>query len=481
MTISGGISIGGLGSGLDTNAIIEALLDVERVPIDALEAKKSNEQKKASLIGTIKGYVDTLRGKAKALATMSDFLSVTASNPFENLATISASTTAAEGSHTLRVASTLATDRWAFSGVADPAADLASGAASLAFGYEGSLYTFNFGDPTQTSLNDVAAAINAGPNGGVTAQVLQTGPTGGATSYQLVLTAPEGGASHRLSAISSSGLGLTISSGVGSSSNVTTGEDAVAYIDGLRFQRESNDFSDVIAGVSIQALAPGQEFTFTISADKEAIQAKLQEFVDAYNEVITFINGQNAYSEDEGAGGLLFGDSLLRTVRGTLYNTLFGQTALQVQNDPNGFGTLTLLGIKGDRDGLLAIDAAVMNAKMDEDLAAFAELFVDSDGSGTTGGPDTGLAQSLVDEIDRITKGYTDPGSGTFYKGLFDNRQEALTSAIDRIDDEITRREDRLDAYEQQLIARFTALETVMAQLNAQQAYLANNLTNLQN
>jgi flagellar hook-associated protein 2 len=168
-------------------------------------------------------------------------------------------------------------------------------------------------------------------------------------------------------------------------------------------------------------------------------------------------------------------------VRGTLYNTLFGQTALQVQNDPNGFGTLTLLGIKGDRDGLLAIDAAVMNAKMDEDLAAFAELFVDSDGSGTTGGPDTGLAQSLVDEIDRITKGYTDPGSGTFYKGLFDNRQEALTSAIDRIDDEITRREDRLDAYEQQLIARFTALETVMAQLNAQQAYLANNLTNLQN
>ena len=334
MTISGGISFGGLGSGLDTNAIIEALLGVERVPIDALEAKKSNEQKKASLVGTIQGYVDTLRSKAKALATMSDFLSVTASNPFENLATISASTTAAEGSHTLRVASTLATDRWAFSGVADPTADLASGAASLAFGYEGSLYTFNFGDPTQTSLNDVAAAINAGPNGGVTAQVLQTGPTGGATSYQLVLTAPEGGASHRLSAISSSGLGLTISSGVGSSSNVTTGEDAVAYIDGLRFQRESNDFSDVIAGVSIQALAPGQEFTFTISADKEAIQAKLQEFVDAYNEVITFINGQNAYSEDEGAGGLLFGDSLLRTVRGTLYNTLFGQTALQVPERP---------------------------------------------------------------------------------------------------------------------------------------------------
>ena len=82
MTISGGISIGGLGSGLDTNAIIKALLDVERVPIDALEAKKANEQKKAGLVGTIQGHVNALRSKAKALATLGDFLSVTASNPF---------------------------------------------------------------------------------------------------------------------------------------------------------------------------------------------------------------------------------------------------------------------------------------------------------------------------------------------------------------------------------------------------------------
>jgi flagellar capping protein FliD len=118
-----------------------------------------------------------------------------------------------------------------------------------------------------------------------------------------------------------------------------------------------------------------------------------------------------------------------------------------------------------------------MSAKMDEDLAAFAELFVDSDG---TAGPDTGLAQGLVDAIDRITKGYTDPGSGAFYKGVFENRKEALTSTVDRIDDDIERREARLERYEAQLVARFTALETVMAQLNAQQAYLSQNLSTLQ-
>jgi flagellar hook-associated protein 2 len=85
MSISGGISFGGLGSGLDTNAIIRALLDVERVPINALEAKKSSTQQKSSLIATVEGYVDTLRTRAKELSTLTDFLSVQASNPYENL------------------------------------------------------------------------------------------------------------------------------------------------------------------------------------------------------------------------------------------------------------------------------------------------------------------------------------------------------------------------------------------------------------
>lgn len=477
MTISGGISFGGLGSGLDTNAIIQALLQVERVPINALQSKKSAEQQKSSLIGTIEGYVNELRNKAKQLATLTDFLSVEAANPQENLATITADTTAAEGSHTLRVQQTLATDRWAFGGVADPTADLATGAASLSFGYEGSLYTFNFSDPTQTSLDEVAAAINAGPNGGVKAEVLQTGPVGGATSYQLVLTAGTGGQSHRISSISSSGLGLAISSGAGSSSNITVGNDAVAYIDGLRFQRESNDFSDVIDGVSIQALSEGSEFTFTVSADKDAIKAKLKEFVDAYNEVVSFINSQNTYSEESGTGGPLFGDNILRSVKSTLSGSLFGQTAAQILNDPNGFGTLTLVGIQSDSKGVLSINDATMSAKMDEDLQAFAELFVDSDG---TSGPDTGLAQELADAIGRLTDGYTDPVGGAFYKGIFANRKDALTSTIDRIDDDIERRESRLETYEAQLVARFTALETVMAQLNAQQAYLSQNLATLQ-
>ena len=471
------ITIGGLGSGLDTGAIIEALLQVERLPIDLLEGQKQDEQQKMSLIGSFEQLVSALRDKASDISTLTGFLSSQVANAGETLATITASPGAVAGSHTMIVDQVLATDRWAFDGIADPDVDLASGAASIQFDFEGSTYTYSFSDPTQTSLNELAAVINAGPNGGVTAQVLQTGPAGGATSYQLVLTADGGGQSKRLANIASSGLGLTIDPTFNSASNITVGENAVAIIDGLRFERESNDFSDVIAGVSIQLLAADDqtEFNFTVSPDKDGIKAKLKDLVDAYNEVVGFINTQNTFSEEAGAGGGLFGDNILRTVQRTTFGALFGQTLAQIQNDPNGFGSLALVGIGMNNDGTLTIDDAKLDAKMDEDLDAFADLFVDTDGTG----PDTGLASQLVSEIERLTEGYTDPG-GTLYKGIFDNRQDALNDAIRRIDDSIAAREDRLGRYEEQLIARFAALEKVMAQLNAQQTYLSQTLLQTQ-
>ncbi len=477
MGISGNISFGGLGSGLDTNAIIEALLDVERVPISQLQAEKADHQQKISLLGTFEGYVASLREKAEGLSTLGGFLSVEATNPNENVATITAGALAEAGSHTLGVTSVLATDRWAFDGVADPDVDLAAGASSLEFAHEGSLYTFSFADPAQTSLNEIATAINAGPNGGVTAQVLQTGATGAPDAYQLVLTSDAGGSSKRLSSISTTGMSLTIDSTPGGSSNITLGANAVATIDGLSFERESNDFSDVIAGVSIQVQSEGAEYTFSVSPDREAIKTKIQDFVSAYNEVVTFVTGQNTYSEESGAGGELFGDSTLRTVHSTVFNALFSQTAAQIAADTEGFGSLPLLGIGMQRDGTLLIDDVKMDAKMDEDLDQFADLFADTDG---VTGPDTGLADDLINEIDRIVDGYTDPGSGQFYEGLFDNRKSALTTAIARIDDDIEDNEYRLERYEERLVARFTALETTMAQLNAQQAYLTQSLQQTQ-
>ena len=156
----GGISFGGLGSGLDTGAIIDALLNVERIPIRMLEARKETESDKIELVGTFKGHVQALRDKASNLATLAGFMSYTASNSNESIIDVSAGTGAEAGSHSILVQQVLATDRWAFNGVADSTTDLATSAGtSVSFDYEGSTYSFNFATAAGTSKTAIGPIL----------------------------------------------------------------------------------------------------------------------------------------------------------------------------------------------------------------------------------------------------------------------------------------------------------------------------------
>lgn len=482
----GGISIGGLGSGLDTGAIIDALMDVERIPLNQLEARKKEEQQKLSLIGTFKGHVEALRDKAEQLSTLSGFLSFQVVPSLEGFATFAASSGAVAGTHTLEVQQLASADRWAFDPVADASAPLSLvDGDSISFDYDGVSYTVPLTQAT-SSLNAIAAEISTAVGGELDVNVVNTGPASN-PSYQLVLGATQTGEDFRITNLTSSVPGLTIDGSAGSQNNVTVGENARAIVDGLQVERSDNDFSGVVPGVSITLTKadPGNPITFTVDPDKEAIKEGLTEFVDAYNEVISFINAQNTYDEEAGPGGLLFGDGILSSIQRATERIIYGQSLADVQADVTGYGTLRLVGIEGQSDGTLSVDETVLDAKLDADFTAFAELFVDSDGfdngGALPGQPgyyddrslDTGLADDLMRELDKLIDDYVD-ASGNSYDGLFSARTESLNSTIKDFDKQIQDREFRLDQYEANLIARFSALESLMAQLNSQLSYLQN-------
>jgi flagellar hook-associated protein 2 len=486
-----GITIGGLGSGLDTKAIIEALVGVERVPIDALETKKTDEKKKLSLLSTLKGLVDALQDKAKTLSTPSQFLAFKVTGGDTTTASFKASGSAVAGSHTIAVNQLASSDRWAFDPVVDPAASLGTAdGQGVSFTYDGVVYNATV-PQAASSLNDVAGAINVAAAGKVSATVVNTGTTTN-PAYQLVLSGQNTGEDLRISAISSSIAALTIdgtgptAGGVAqSANNLTVGKNAIAVIDGLTVTRTTNDFSDVLTGVSINALTadPLKTTAFTVEPDKDAIKLKLKDFVDAYNKVMTFIHDQNTFSEDKGTGGELFGDNALRTIERTVKNELFGATAAQISADTAGFGTLKLLGLDLQKDGTLTMNDSKVSAKLDADLNKFADLFVDSDGFNNGGAAvgtpayyvdtttDSGLADKLMRAIDKIVQPYTDT-AGNSTKGLFDSRTDEINGRIKLLDKQIDDREFRLTRFQAQLEARFAALESVMAQLQSQQQYL---------
>lgn len=491
-----GITISGLGSGLDSNAIISQLVALERIPIGQIQAQKSEQQSKLSLIGTFKGLIRDLQTEAKSLSDLSSFASFDVSASIEGVASFGATGSASAASHTLDVQRLAAVDRWAFDGVTDQTAQLATGAGqTISFDVDGESFNIAI-DESTSSLEEIVGAINGVAGEAVEATIVNTGASSN-PSYQLVLTSKESGEANRISNITSTVGGLSIdgtgptAEGVAqSSNNITVGSDAVAIIDGLTVTRDNNDFNDVITGVDITLQSVTDDpISFSVEANSATIKSGIQNFIDAYNEVIDFINTQNEYSEETGTGGELFGDALLRSVRSQINDALFGlgqrqDTTLQdIQDDTEGYTTLSVIGIETDNDGRLSIDDSVFDDKLADNIDALADLFVDSDGfdndEAEIGTPeyftDTSADAGIAAILDRVIEQMFDSfenSDGTVYDGLFDARTNAIQDTIRRFDKQIEDKEFRLEKFEEDLVLRFAALEETIGGLNAQGASL---------
>ena len=492
------ISFGGLASGLDTSAIIKAMLGVERVPIQLLQQQQEAQKAKFDLIGTFKGLVESLKSASEGLRSKDKFYDFAVTTSSETAATITAGAGAETGTNSLIVQSLAQSDRWAFDGVLDPTTNLAGvDGEQVDFTVNGTSYSIAL-TAADSSLNSIAGQINSLAGDDVSASVVNVG-TSSAPSYQLVLSADATGEDDRITGISSTIAGLSIDGtgpdGAGaaqSSNNITVGSNAIAIINGLTVERSTNSFSGVVPGVDItvQTEDINTEITFSIAPDKEAVKEKIQGFVDAYNEVINFVNSQNSYSEDGGAGGELFGDTILRSVKSTINSALFNVSTATVMADTEGYSTLSLIGIKADNDAVLSIDDSIFDDKFASNIEAVAELFVDSDGFDNGGAaegtgefyvdtsPDSGLADKLFRALDLLT-GTIPNGSGGSSKALFDSRTEGIQNRIDTIQDNIDRKERYLKIFEANLVTRFAALEGLMGSLNAQGAALQGGLAGL--
>jgi flagellar hook-associated protein 2 len=486
MVFGSGIGIGGLASGLDTNSIIQKLVQLESIPIAQLESKKKAQQDKLNGVSQLQGLIKTLQAKAKAVSTQSDFLVFDVHASKEGVASFTASGNATPASHTLTVNQLAAIDRWAFEGVPDATTDLATGAGqTVSFTVGGVDYDVAI-TQADSSLEEIASAINTEAGGEVAATVVNTG-TSSAPSWKLVLTSKNSGEEGRISGISSTVGGLAID-GTGpdvagvpqSTNNITVGQNAIAVVDGLTIERSTNEFTDVITGLTftVQSADPLNQINFTAEPNKAAVKTKVQELVDAYNAVIGFVNTQNSYNKDSGAGGVLFGDSLLSNVRTSIRSALFDVSIDAVIADTEGYTTLSVVGITTQSDGTLLIDSAKLDDKLATNLSAFADLFVDSDGFDNGGAEentpeyyvdtsaDSGLAATLVRSIDKMLKLASGTG-GTAIPGLFDSRNKTITALMKDFDEQIRSKQTYVDKFESDLIQKFSRLEATMGRLNS--------------
>jgi len=463
-----GIQFGGLASGLDTAAIIDAILAVEGRGVRTLEGRKAGENQKLTLLGTFEGLVKTLQDKARDLRQASDFFAYELTAAQEGVADFTLAGQVEDGAHTLEVLSLAAADRYAFAGVADPAASL--GAGTISFTYNGTAHSVDVLAGSD-SLNGIAAAINTAAGDDVTATVVNVGTTT-APSWQLVLAGDDTGADFAITGLTSSVAGLT------GATQVSVAANAQARVNGLLVERSSNLFSDVLPGVSFtvaRTTEPGVPLTFTVALDPEGVRENVKGFVDAYNAVLEFVNKQNTFTLEAGAGGELFGDRALEAVRTTLRRAVLEADRTLVSTDTEGYASLGLLGIELQNDGTLQLD----ESKLDEKLAANPELFSDffrrEDDALTTTVDERGIFVKLEEMLDDLLDAQTAPG-GDRVDGLFAARKDSINRQIRDFDKQIESQERRLEALETTLVAKFSALERLLSGLQSQSAFLAGAL-----
>jgi flagellar hook-associated protein 2 len=190
--------------------------------------------------------------------------------------------------------------------------------------------------------------------------------------------------------------------------------------------------------------------TLNISSDNEETKNKIQSFVDAYNDIITFIGEQ----KDADWGN----DSAFRSVKRRMQDLL-----VTPQAAGGSYSTLSQIGFETQRDGTVTLSSTKLTDALTEDYDSVVGLLAGLNDSG-------GIAAQFASYLDDITDSTN---------GIYASRKESTDRNIRRIDQRIDILELRMEQREKTLRAKFSAMENLVSGLNAQGSFLAQQLASL--
>jgi flagellar hook-associated protein 2 len=441
-------SVGGLASGLDTASIIDGLTKLEQRPLDTLRAQQDGFRTQVSLIGQLVSKIKTLQTAAQTLSDSGTVGMKTTSTNTDFTATGSAKSQA--GTYTVSVQDLATSAQNRSAGFASDTAGVTGG--TLTLNVQGVSY-----DPITItdgmSLSDVAGAIrglgapisavvlNDGTKSYLSITNLNTGFTGTDPTAALQITENYTGTQGQHLAMSTYSHQAT---------------NAAFTIDGLAFTRQSNTVTDALTGTTLNLKAKtNTQEKLTLDVDSARTALNLQNFVNAYNDIINTVSTQlSKGGGDTDRNSTLAGDSTLRS----LVSAVQGLVTTTVSN--GSIRSLADIGVKTNfLDGTLTLDSGKLGAALQSNSAGVNNLF--SQAIGGMGAVTKSLSDRYTNVVD----------------GMFTSRTKNLNSRIKQMDADADRLQLRVDAFKQNLTAQFTAMEKVVAGLKASGNFLSQQMT----
>ena len=462
----------GVGSGIDLEGLVDQLITAEREPQELrLNLRESVTQGSVSALGNLKSTLAAFQDSLAALTDVDAFSARSATSGDSSLFTASAASSALTGTYNIEVddlaeANKVATN----SGFSSPADTLGEGTVTIGFLGGGS---FDITVAATDDLTTIRNAINeATDNIGVTASLIT-----GVAGTELVITANETGTSSQLDisvvdtgdAQNQDANGLsrlfydgsdpdnTVNS-LNQLQQVNAAQDAKIYVDGFEATSSSNEFSDVIEGVTITAVAddggtvPLPSASLVVSTDKTSVKTNIETFIASYNELVTVLNSLTDFDPATGVSGVLSGDSSISAlesqIRRTLSNTVDGADS--------SLNNLALLGVSTNTNGTIAIDETTLDDVINNNFDNIGALLAGDDGVTT--------------RLDSLLDSFLSAG------GIFDSKEDTFNAQLSEIEDQRLALELRIEAIETRFRSQFAALDILVAQLNQTGDFLTQQL-----
>jgi len=446
-----GMTISGLGSGIDTASMVSQLMQVERLSGKGLTQSKATAQSLVTTLTTLNGQLKSLGDAAKALVPDrllgggSAFTAVAAKSSNEAVATVTTTEAAAAGSLTFTVKSIAQAGSGTFG---------STFAADKRVSEDPFSFTVGSGDKSATidvaagaTLKDVAATINQS-NAGVRATAVQVAPN----SYRLQITSVATGATSEVT-VADGATVPTATSVLGAFNQLTAPRDTVLTVGegaaAFDVTSPTRDVKDVIPGVTITPVKvdPGAPVTVELTPNVDGMADKLEAFVKAANDAMATVTKNNRWDSDKKTGGPLLGDSMTRALVQDIQNSISGSST----------ATPASLGISMERDGTLKFDKSKFTASYKSD-------------------PDTvvAAAATIASKIADVSKRATSAADGTVTM-----RIQAEQDSVKGYSDQLVKFEQRMTLREQTLKQQFSAMESLLSKMQAQGNWLSGQLAAL--
>jgi flagellar hook-associated protein 2 len=467
------INFAGIASGIDTSALIKATLDqTRRTRIAPLETSNTEITNTNSALEELRTKLSNLKSTVENFRTINGGpISRLATSNNESIATAVASNNAQNGSLSLNVLSLAQNATGSFndrfsSETSVLNASINNGAAAVDRTVRVSVGTgvnqedVNIEITNTTTAEDFVNQFNATSTKSQ-ASLVNTG-TDAAPQYAITITSNAEGTDSGTIAISVGSEITSAGGGIFGATTINQATNAQFTLSGIAgtFTRSSNTVNDVVQGLSLSLKNTGAA-TIKVSSDTASTASAVREFVEAFNELGSFVreNDQVTQVEEE---------SELTNVFGPLARTQIDENAFSgirsalssSKSDSGSIRILADLGITTNRDGTLEFDEDVFTQALNSEA--------------------TNVGKILTEVGERIG----DPSTGsvsifTRFNGIVDAAINANQGVIDQNLRQISALESQLNREEESLTLRFARLEGSIGRLQSQQSSLSALLAGL--